>query len=85
MADQLPTTEIVPRAKLIYGRLHKTINSDPKASAKQTYNRVLVKSEKGQFETLLLTDGELDRIRARSAKNPEEDLVPTWTDKLRAL
>jgi len=84
MANQLPTTAPTAGDKA-YGKIHKTTNNDPKMGAVWVYNRVLVKDEDGELETLLLTDHELGVIRARVQKNPEEHLEPTWLDKLRSL
>jgi hypothetical protein len=84
MAAQLPTTA-PSRGSTDFGKLHKTDNNDYKDFAAWIYNRVLIKNEEGEFETLLFTDNELKVARARSEKNPEEMLTPSLVDKLRAL
>jgi len=83
VSEQLPTTR-PSLGPTDFGKLHVTFNNDPKFGSSIKYHRVLVKAG-GQFETLLLTDSELERIRGRSDSNPEELLEPTWVDKLRAL
>ena len=82
MAKQLPTTTNKVKG---FGKLHQVVNLDPKFGSSQSYHRVLVKNEKGVFETLMLTHGDLQRIRNRASKNPEEHLSPTFFDRLRAL
>jgi hypothetical protein len=68
-----------------YGKLHKTENIDPKFGSQLSYWRVLVQGPNEAFETLLLTESELERVRRRAQKSPEEELYPSWMDKLRAL
>ena len=67
-----------------FGHLQTVANIDPKFGSASEYVRVLVKDERGRFETLLLTRTELVRIRDRAKSSPEEDIVPSWLDKLRA-
>ena len=64
-----------------FGRLREVENVDPKSHlADKTYFRVLVNNGT-ELETLLLTDKELERIRARVQKNPEDTkMVPSWWD-----
>ena len=86
MSKQMPTTAMTARqAHQAYGKVHRCINNDPKFGSLTYYNRVLVKREDGSFETLLLTDNELVRARERVRKNPEDQLKPTFVDRLRAL
>lgn len=63
------------------GRLHRTENMARKFGALTDYNRVLVRTD-GGFETWLLTDAELARIRARAAANVEERVCPTRLDDI---
>ena len=64
------------------GHLAKVQNLDRRFGAHRAYHGVLVVDEKGQFETLMLTDADLKRSRERAAKNPEDEIQPTWKDKL---
>jgi hypothetical protein len=82
MPKQLPTVHNPIKS---FGRLHKVTNRDPRFGSSRCYNRILIKNEKGVFETLMMTHEELERIRARAAKNPEEQLAPTFIDRIRAL
>ncbi len=50
------------------------INSD------STYFRTMVWNGE-KWETLLLTDSELKRVRERSEKNDDLDIKPSWMDK----
>jgi hypothetical protein len=70
---------------MAFGRLKEVENVDPKSHlADKTYFRVLVKNDT-EFETLLLTDKELQRVRDRVKKNPEDtQMVPTWWDRASA-
>tara|TARA_Y100000034_G_scaffold27715_1_gene33284 strand:+ start:313 stop:546 length:234 start_codon:yes stop_codon:yes gene_type:complete len=67
------------------GKLNVTENLDRKFGSGTHYTRVLVVDQLGEkFETFLLTDADLKKLRARAAANPEDCLEPTWTDKVRA-
>ena len=63
------------------GRLTKSRNLDKKTTASSSYYRVLIVKPKGKFETLLLTAKDLERIRERVKKNPEDEIYPTWLDR----
>jgi hypothetical protein len=68
-----------------FGRLSEVKNVDRKSHlADKTYFQVLVNSDQG-LETLLLTDKELQRVRDRVTKNPEDtQMVPGWWDRVSA-
>ena len=68
-----------------FGALHRTQNLDQKSGANEAYWRLLIKDEKGAYETLLITDHELKRCRDRAKKNPEDLVVVTWWGKVKAL
>jgi hypothetical protein len=69
---------------MAYGKLEKVENLDRKGTANTVYWRVMVKGGYG-IETLVLTDTELVRVRARAASNPEDtQMVPTWWDRATA-
>ena len=62
------------------GHLTQVDNLDQKFGAADQYYRVLVQSD--TLETLLITEHELDQIRERVAKNPEDtEMVPSGWDK----
>ena len=59
------------------GKLERVENQDPSSGACATYWRVAVYQDASSPpECLLLTDGELARIRARARKNPEDCRIP---------
>ena len=64
------------------GRLHKVSNLDKKTGANREYWRVLLVSESGSPETLLMTEKELDRCRHRVTMNPEDEVQPTLWNKM---
>ena len=68
-----------------FGKLYRTENLDRKSGANQSYWRILIKSEEGKYETLLITDHELKRCRDRAKKNPEDLLVVSWWGRIKAL
>ena len=65
-----------------FGKLQQTGNLDKKSFLAATgYWAVLVTGPDG-VETLLLTEKELERVRERVRKNPEDtQMVPTAWDK----
>jgi hypothetical protein len=67
-----------------FGHMQKVPNVDAKFGSAAEYTRILVKNEEGEFETLLLTDNEIARIRERVYKSPEEGITPNIMDKMRA-
>jgi len=69
----------------MFGRLHWVENLDKKSASSSSYWRILVKTEDGVFETLLLTPSDLSRCRDRATKNPEDLLVPSLWDRVRAF
>ena len=66
------------------GDLHPHVNGDRTFGTPKAYVRVLVYNG-DLFETLLLTDSEIKRLRARVDKNPEDSIQPTLWDRLAAL
>jgi len=68
------------------GQLHSEENVSGTGVQAATYNRLLILNEEGEFETLLITDHELVRLRKRSDKNSEDVVIPGFIDQLhRAL
>ena len=58
------------------GQFVRVKNSSKKRSAAFYYNQFTVKSQEGnRYETFLATDYELERMKARANKNPE-DIIP---------
>ena len=64
------------------GKISVTRNLDQKITASSAYYRVLVLNEKNKPETLLLTEGELSRVRDRVKKNPEDEVTPSFLDRV---
>ncbi len=66
-----------------FGHLRSVSNMDRRSPLANTcYQRVMVVGPNG-IETLLITPGELERIRERVAKNPEDtQMIPSWWDRL---
>lgn len=67
------------------GKLHRTRNLDRRFGSGRVYWRVMVvHTDEERYETLLLTEADLRRLRERAKKNPEDCLEPSWADRLRA-
>ena len=64
------------------GKISVTRNLDQKITASSAYYRVLVLNEKNKPETLLLTEAELSRVRDRVKKNPEDEVTPSFLDRV---
>lgn len=63
------------------GNLHPAQNMEHEINSAYIYHRVLVKNGK-EWETLLMTDSDLQRIRKRNEKNTDMLLSPSLLDKL---
>ena len=63
------------------GRLELIKNLDAKRSSNELYYRVLVHTE-GGWKNLLLTHNQVDVAMERAEKNPEDEIQPSWLDKL---
>ena len=70
------------------GKLNYIYNLYRHHAANKGYYHVLVyDTVERRYENLVITDGEMESIRARARKNPE-DLValrPSWIDRLIAI
>lgn len=64
------------------GKLKKIKNSEGSGSEASAYHQVLIINSDGEFETLLLTDRELERIRKRVTRNKEDTLFPGFLDEV---
>ena len=67
------------------GKLSYIYNLYRHHAANKGYYHVLVYDQvENQYENLVITDTEMDTIRARARKNPEDlvALKPTWFDRL---
>jgi len=67
------------------GKLSYIYNLYKHHAANTGYYHVLVYDDvEKKYENLVITDSEMDAIRARARKNPEDliGLQPTWFDKL---
>ena len=62
------------------GYLQEVENSNQEVNSDSTYFRTLVWNGE-KWETLLLTDSELERIRKRSEKNEDMSMTPSTMDK----
>ena len=62
------------------GRLRIVENQERSGRSSDHYHHVLVLGESG-LETLVMTDRELDSLRKRSLKNPEDLSAPNLLDK----
>ena len=65
-------------------------NKKASPAASIIYNALCVLNESGEYETLLLTESDLQRMRDRAKKNPEDCISLHWTSRaalwvLRAL
>lgn len=65
----------------MFGKLTRKRNQKSKLGSSLIYNSVCVLNELGKFETLLLTDSELRRIRNRAELNPEDLVRVSWLKK----
>ena len=63
------------------GKLEQVENLDAKRSSNDIYFRVLVWTNAGH-QNLLLTKHQLDVAIDRATKNPEDEIQPSWLDKL---
>ena len=65
------------------GKLNYIYNLDKHQAANKGYYYALVyDSVERKYENLMITDGEMKKIRARAQKNPEDIAKPSWFDKL---
>ena len=67
--------------KVKRGRLELIKNLDAKRSSDDLYYRVLVHTE-GGWKNLLLTKEQVDVALDRASKNPEDEIQPSWLDKI---
>ena len=59
----------------MFGRLVIVDNKDASPQQRKMYNAVCVLNEFGKYETLLMTNSELARMRERSLRNPEDAIT----------
>ena len=65
------------------GKLNYIYNLDKHHAANKGYYRALVyDAVERKYENLMITDGEMKKIRARANKNPEDTAVASWFDRL---
>lgn len=62
----------------MFGRVRISFNKQAKPAASDIYNAVCVYNERGEYETLLLTESDLTKVRARASKNPEDVVQLSW-------
>ena len=64
------------------GKLNYIYNLDKHQAANKGYYYALVyDSVERKYENLMITDGEMKKIRERARKNPEDIAKPSWFDK----
>jgi hypothetical protein len=64
------------------GKLNYIYNLDKHHAANKGYYRALVfDSVERKYENLMITDGEMKKIRERARKNPEDTATASWFDK----
>ncbi len=65
------------------GRLSYIHNLDKHHAANKGYYRALVyDAVERKYENLMITDGEMKKIRERVRKNPEDLAIASWFDRL---
>tara|TARA_R110000751_G_scaffold144302_1_gene247881 strand:+ start:354 stop:572 length:219 start_codon:yes stop_codon:yes gene_type:complete len=65
------------------GRLELVENLDRKDSANAQYLRVLVWDvDAHKYRTLILTANQVAVATGRTIKNPEDEIQPSWLDKI---
>jgi hypothetical protein len=68
------------------GKLNYIYNLDKHHAANKGYYHALVyDSVERRYENLIITDAEMEKIRSRASKNPEDLAMPSWFDKLIAV
>ena len=64
------------------GKLNYIYNLDKHHAANRGYYYALVyDAVERKYENLMITDGEMKKIRERARKNPEDTTKPSWFDK----
>jgi|TARA_R110000824_G_scaffold184044_1_gene365084 hypothetical protein len=65
------------------GKLNYIYNLDKHQAANKGYYHALVfDAVERKYENLIITDGEMKKIRERSRKNPEDAVQPSWFDMI---
>ncbi len=65
------------------GKLNYIYNLDKHQAANKGYYHALVfDSVERKYENLIITDGEMKKIRERANKNPEDLATASWFDRL---
>jgi len=65
------------------GKLNYIYNLDKHHAANKGYYRALVyDAVERKYENLIITDGEMKKIRERAMKNPEDAAVASWLDRI---
>ena len=62
----------------MFGEIQSVSNKNAAPAARVVYYAVCVINESGERETLLLTARDLERVRSRAKKNPEDLITLTW-------
>tara|TARA_Y100000310_G_C20468252_1_gene708722 strand:- start:643 stop:870 length:228 start_codon:yes stop_codon:yes gene_type:complete len=65
------------------GKLNYIYNLDKHHAANKGYYRALVyDAVERKYENLMITDGEMKKIRERARKNPEDIASASWFDRI---
>ena len=65
------------------GKLNYIYNLDKHHAANKGYYRALVyDAVERKYENLMITDGEMKKIRERTRKNPEDSASASWFDRI---
>ena len=62
----------------MFGTITIVDNKNQHKTASESYNAICIYNELGVYETLLLTENDLERIRKRAEKNPEDAISLPW-------
>tara|TARA_Y100000114_G_C11745238_1_gene321245 strand:- start:651 stop:884 length:234 start_codon:yes stop_codon:yes gene_type:complete len=62
----------------MFGQIKRQSNKDAEPAANLSYYAICVLDETYNYETLLLTENELRRMRMRAKRNPEDWITLSW-------
>lgn len=65
----------------MFGKIQSVANKEAVPAASATYHALCVLNSSGEYETLLLTKSDLQRMRDRAKKNPEDCISLHWASR----
>jgi hypothetical protein len=65
----------------MFGEMKLVVNKEAAPTASVTYNAICIRNDLGDYETLLLTESDLQKFRDRARKNPEDCISLSWFSK----